>query len=175
MAELGYNPEEYQNDEFTPLPAGRYRVFIDQVTIVDLKNYAGKGARVLFKVMDGAFQKRVLSSLYSIYHTEPEKQKMARQMFARLCRAACGTATIRDTDELAGCQLIAEVEVNGDYNNVKRIHPVEGGNEARSAESRAGSAPENVSRPAPAAQVPQAAPAAAAKPAQEWNPDECPF
>ena len=174
MAELGYNPEEYQNDEFTPIPAGRYRVFIDQVSIVELKNYAGKGARVQFKVMDGAFQKRLLSSLYSIYHTEPEKQKMARQMFARLCRAACGTPIIRDTDELVGHQLIAEVEVNGDYNNVKKVYPVEGSSEKPRPESPAGGMAENAPRggASPATGEDAGSPN---RPAREWNQDECPF
>ena len=174
MAELGFNPEEYQNDEFTPIPAGKYRVFVDQATITDLKNYAGKGVRVQFKVMEGACQKRVLSSLYSIYHTDQEKQKMARQMFARLCRAACGTANIRNTDELLGRQLIAEVEVNGDYNNVKRVHPVEGGNEAQSAELRSGGTSENAPRggASPATGEDAGPPN---RPAKEWNSDECPF
>lgn len=124
MADLGFNPEQYEEEEIQPVPPGKYRAVVSETAFVDLKNYAGKGCRVTFTLLDGAKGRKV-SSLYSIYHTDPDKQATARQIFARLCRVCLGHAHPRDTDELLRHQLVLELDVYEKYNNIKKIFPVE--------------------------------------------------
>lgn len=149
MADLGFNPEQYEEEEIQPVPPGKYRAVVSETAFVDLKNYAGKGCRVTFTLLDGAKGRKVFS-LYSIYHTDPDKQATARQIFARLCRVCLGHAHPRDTDELLRHQLVLELDVYEKYNNIKKIFPVESAKEQTSPQRKPVSRPADpVSAPLP--------------------------
>jgi hypothetical protein len=115
MANLGFDPNQYEPTHFDTLPAGDYEVVVVES---DLKVPASGGApylKLTLQVINGPAQNRKLFHNLSINHAKPDVQQIARGKFSQLCRAI-GVPSPRDSSELHMKPVTATVKVKADQN-----------------------------------------------------------
>jgi hypothetical protein len=135
---------------FEPLPAGWYSAVVNGAEIKVTKAGTGKYISVRYDIVGPTHQGRVVFGNLNIKNPNPTAEKIGREQLGEIMRAI-GLATVQDTDQLIGGQLMIKLEIReseqyGNSNDVKGF-------------KSAGSAP-------PAAA--KAAPAAPAKAAPPW-------
>ena len=136
---------------FEPLPAGWYTAVVNGADIKVTKAGTGKYISVRYDITGPTHQGRVVFGNLNIKNPNPTAEKIGREQLGEIMRAI-GLATVQDTDQLIGGQLMIKLEVreSEQYGN---SYDVKGFKST-------GSAP-----PAAAA---KAAPAASTKAAPPW-------
>jgi hypothetical protein len=134
---------------FEPLPAGWYSAVVNGAEIKVTKAGTGKYIAVRYDITGPTHQGRVVFGNLNIKNANPTAEKIGREQLGEIMRAI-GLATVQDTDQLVGGQLMIKLEIReseqyGDSNDVKAFKSI-------------GSAPP------PAAAAAKAAPAAAKSP-----------
>ena len=135
---------------FEPLPAGWYTAVVNGAEIKVTKAGTGKYIAVRYDITGPTHQGRVVFGNLNIKNPNATAEKIGREQLGEIMRAI-GLATVQDTDQLIGGQLMIKLDIReseqyGASNDVKGF-------------KSAGSAP-------PAAA--KAAPAAPAKAAPPW-------
>ena len=136
---------------FEPLPAGWYTAVVNGAEVKVTKAGTGKYIAVRYDITGPTHQGRVVFGNLNIKNPNPTAEKIGREQLGEIMRAV-GLATVQDTDQLIGGQLMIKLDVReseqyGASNDVKAF-------------KSSGSAP-----PAAAA---KAAPAASGKAAPPW-------
>jgi hypothetical protein len=134
---------------FEPLPAGWYSAVVNGAEIKVTKAGTGKYIAVRYDITGPTHQGRVVFGNLNIKNANPTAEKIGREQLGEIMRAI-GLATVQDTDQLIGGQLMIKLEIReseqyGPSNDVKAFKSI-------------GSAPP------PAAAAAKAAPAAAKSP-----------
>ena len=114
--------------DFQPLPAGWYEADIGSVEMRTTKAGTGEYAAVRFNITGPTHAGRVVFSNYNLRNPNPATEGFAEKEFKRL-GAACGIATIDDTDQLVGGQCRIKLTVRtGEYsgNEVKGYAAITG-------------------------------------------------
>jgi hypothetical protein len=127
---------------FEPLPAGWYSAVVNGAEIKVTKAGTGKYIAVRYDITGPTHQGRVVFGNLNIKNPNPTAEKIGREQLGEIMRAI-GLATVQDTDQLIGGQLMIKLEIReseqyGNSNDVKGF-------------KSAGSAPPVAAKAAPAA------------------------
>lgn len=122
MARLGFNfnPEDHQGRDFQPLPEGKYKVMVNDSDIKPNKAGTGEVLKVVFKVIEGPYENRLLFHYFNIKHTNSKAEDIGLAQLSSLCRASGLEKPINDSEELHGRRSIVNVkqeEYNGKTTN----------------------------------------------------------
>jgi hypothetical protein len=127
MAQL---PETFSADalpvsdrNFEPLPAGWYTAVVNGAEIKNTKAGTGQYIAVRYDITGPSHQGRVIFGNLNIKNPNPKAEEIGRQQLGELMRAI-GLATVQDTDQLIGGQLMIKLDVReseqyGNSNDVK--------------------------------------------------------
>jgi hypothetical protein len=134
---------------FEPLPAGWYTAVVNGAEIKVTKAGTGKYIAVRYDITGPTHQGRVVFGNLNIKNPNPTAEKIGREQLGEIMRAV-GLATVQDTDQLIGGQLMIKLDVReseqyGASNDVKGF-------------KSSGSAPPAAAKAAPAAATGKAAP-----------------
>jgi hypothetical protein len=137
---------------FEPLPAGWYTAVVNGAEIKVTKAGTGKYIAVRYDITGPTHQGRVVFGNLNIKNPNATAEKIGREQLGEIMRAI-GLATVQDTDQLIGGQLMIKLDVReseqyGASNDVKGF-------------KSAGSTP-------PAAAAKAAPPVASGKAAPPW-------
>ncbi len=111
MAQLnGFNAHEVEpRGEFTPIPAGKYLAMITASEEKPNKSGDGRFLELVFQVLEGPYQNRLLWARLNLTHSNPKAVQIARAELSALCRAV-GVMTPRDSVELHNLPLVISVK-----------------------------------------------------------------
>jgi hypothetical protein len=108
---------------FEPLPAGWYTAVVNGAEIKVTKAGTGKYIAVRYDITGPTHQGRVIFGNLNIKNPNPTAEKIGREQLGEIMRAI-GLATVQDTDQLIGGQLMIKLEIReseqyGASNDVK--------------------------------------------------------
>ena len=108
---------------FEPLPAGWYTAVVNGAEIKVTKAGTGKYIAVRYDITGPTHQGRVVFGNLNIKNANPTAEKIGREQLGEIMRAI-GLATVQDTDQLIGGQLMIKLEIReseqyGASNDVK--------------------------------------------------------
>jgi len=108
---------------FEPLPAGWYTAVVNGAEIKVTKAGTGKYIAVRYDITGPTHQGRVVFGNLNIKNPNPTAEKIGREQLGEIMRAI-GLATVQDTDQLIGGQLMIKLDVReseqyGASNDVK--------------------------------------------------------
>ena len=108
---------------FEPLPAGWYTAVINGAEIKVTKAGTGKYIAMRYDITGPCHQGRVIFGNLNIKNPNPKAEEIGRQQLGEIMRAI-GLATVQDTDQLIGGQLMIKLDVReseqyGASNDVK--------------------------------------------------------
>ena len=127
MAELDevfdVNALPVSDRNFEPLHAGWYTAVINGADIKVTKAGTGKYIAVRYDITGPTHQGRVVFGNLNIKNPNPTAEKIGREQLGEIMRAI-GLATVKDTDQLIGGQLMIKLDVResdqyGASNDVK--------------------------------------------------------
>jgi len=109
MASLGnFNADDYEN-EYTPIPAGKYKAVItDSESKPTAKG--GEYLKLTVEIIEGQYKGRKVFGNLNLKNPNPEAEKIARIALADICRAV-GVTHPRDSSELHNKPLVAKLAV----------------------------------------------------------------
>ena len=157
MANLNetFNTADLPEDQggFDPIPAGDYHLVVSESELKDTKSGTGQYIWLKMSVVGPTHQGRILFANLNIRNPNPKAEDIGRQQLGSVLRAI-GVASLTDTDQLIGGNMMCKVTVKND--------PTYGpGNEIKGFKSVSGS-------PVPAPAGGQAAPAPAQGATPPW-------
>ncbi len=137
MAEFNFKVSDVPvaDNDFSPLPAGRYNLVVLETDLVMTKKAkeandpsVGQYVKVKMQVLDGDYQNRFIWSNFNVVNANPKAAEIGSQQFSNLVVSA-GITEIKDTSELNGKTVAAEIKVTPDTgygagNDVKRFYPI---------------------------------------------------
>ena len=108
---------------FEPLPAGWYTTVVAGAEIKNTKAGTGQYISIRYDITGPTHQGRVVFGNLNIKNPNPKAEEIGRQQLGELMRAI-GLATVQDTDQLIGGQLMIKLDVReseqyGASNDVK--------------------------------------------------------
>jgi hypothetical protein len=108
---------------FEPLPAGWYTAVVNGAEVKVTKAGTGKYIAVRYDITGPTHQGRVIFGNLNIKNPNPTAEKIGREQLGEIMRAI-GLATVQDTDQLIGGQLMIKLEIReseqyGASNDVK--------------------------------------------------------
>lgn len=124
MANFGFNVAEVAPAQgFDALPAGEYKVNVEESELKVTKAGTGQYLNLSLRVIEGPFQNRIIFDRMNIDNPNPVAQQIGREALSALCHA-CGKPGAMDSAELHNIPVIAKVVVKkddqyGDKNEVK--------------------------------------------------------
>jgi hypothetical protein len=118
-----------ETDNYTPFPAGRYRLMATRVQLKNTRNGAGKMVAVEFQVAEGQHQGRKVFENYNLQHhnhqTVEIAQKQVKQWLIACGRDANQRLTMNLLRGLEGVEFAAHVGIeqdrSGQYPDQNRI------------------------------------------------------
>lgn len=133
MAQLGFElntndlPENENN--FDPLPAGEYQVFVEKCDLCNTKDGTGQYLKLMYRVTSENFANRVVFGNLNIRNKSAEAERIGMQQMRSLLESV-GISKIQDTDQLIGKNLLITVGVKndpqyGDQNTIKKYKPLQ--------------------------------------------------
>lgn len=129
MAVLNYQvPTEHiqttNENDFSPIPAGKYQVSIEEITINETKAGTGQYLRIKLRVADGQpYANRIIWTYINFQNTNPVAERIGQQRLNQLL-LACGLHVIQDTDELLNRVVLAQVVVREASNGYEASNDV---------------------------------------------------
>ena len=114
----GFNADDFE-DSFDLLPKGDYEVEITDSEFKENSKKTGSFLSVTFKVVSGESKGRLLFDNFNLVHSNPKAVEIAQQQFSGLCKAV-GVLTPGDSSDLHNIPLVISVDIDGEYNRVKR-------------------------------------------------------
>jgi len=138
--EFNANEVEPADNDFSPLPAGDYKVIITQTEDkVTSDNPRNKYLSITFDLADeGKYKGRKIFENLNLWRdgtreTDPKTVSIAQQNLSAICRAV-GKMKIKDTQELCGKPILVTLKItpaSGNYgagNRITKYQSINGGN-----------------------------------------------
>lgn len=111
-------------DEYQLIPPGDYPVKITGSGVKTTK--AGHDAiEIECTIEDGKNTGRKVWNMFNINNPSAKAKAIANSQLNKL-EKSIGIEGFNDTDELLGKRFVAEIVVNGEYNNIKSYKPLNG-------------------------------------------------
>ena len=137
MANFNYQVTEQvqttSENDFSPIPAGKYSVYIEEITINETRAGTGQYLRIKLRVAEGQpYSNRIVWTYINFQNTNPVAERIGQQKLNQLL-LSCGLHVIQDTDELLNREVLAQVivrEASNGYeasNDVKAFYKKEVG------------------------------------------------
>lgn len=135
MANLGnggFNANEVEPVDFSPLPAGKYLATITKSEMQPTKAGDGQFLKLTFTILEGQYKNRQLFDRLNLQNPNGEAVRIAKGQLSAICRAI-GVMQPRDSEELHGIPLVLDVRCekradNDEIGNViKGYHRRDGG------------------------------------------------
>lgn len=129
MAVLNYQvPTEHiqttNENDFSPIPAGKYQVSIEEITINETRAGTGQYLRLKLRVADGQpYANRIIWTYINFQNTNPVAERIGQQKLNQLL-LSCGLHVIQDTDELLNRVVLAQVVVREASNGYEASNDV---------------------------------------------------
>ena len=129
MAVLNYQvPTEHiqttNENDFSPIPAGKYQVSIEEITINETRAGTGQYLRLKLRVADGQpYANRIVWTYINFQNTNPVAERIGQQKLNQLL-LSCGLHVIQDTDELLNRVVLAQVVVREASNGYEASNDV---------------------------------------------------
>ena len=129
MAVLNYQvPTEHiqttNENDFSPIPAGKYQVSIEEITINETRAGTGQYLRLKLRVADGQpYANRIIWTYINFQNTNPVAERIGQQRLNQLL-LSCGLHVIQDTDELLNRVVLAQVVVREASNGYEASNDV---------------------------------------------------
>ena len=117
---------------FDPIPAGQYTLKVAKTDMCRTKDGVSEYLKLTFDVIAPTHQGRKLFVNYNIYNASEKARQIALQQLKSLVKAGHVAEPLRDTDQLVGAIVLADVtvrEANGNFgpdNQIKRYREVNG-------------------------------------------------
>lgn len=153
MANFNYQVTEQvqttSENDFQPIPAGKYSVYIEDISINETRAGTGQYLRIKLRVADGQpYANRIIWTYINFQNTNPVAERIGQQRLNQLL-LACGLHVIQDTDELLNRVVVAQVVVREASNGYEASNDVKA---FYKNEVRAPSGASNASQVAPTQQ-----------------------
>ena len=137
MANFNYQVTEQvqttNENDFSPIPAGKYSVYIEDISINETRAGTGQYLRIKLRVAEGQpYSNRIVWTYINLQNTNPVAERIGQQRLNQLL-LSCGLPVIQDTDELLNREVLAQVivrEASNGYeasNDVKAFYKKEVG------------------------------------------------
>ena len=137
MANFNYQVTEQvqttNENDFSPIPAGKYSVYIEDISINETRAGTGQYLRIKLRVAEGQpYSNRIVWTYINFHNTNPVAERIGQQRLNQLL-LSCGLHVIQDTDELLNREVLAQVivrEASNGYeasNDVKAFYKKEVG------------------------------------------------
>lgn len=114
----GFNAEEHEPiGDFTPLPAGWYRVVITESEVKPTKAQTGEYVQLRMEVIEGEHSGRIIFDRLNLENPSEKAVEFARRKLAGICRAV-NVPRPRTTAELHDKPFAVKVKIRageGDY------------------------------------------------------------
>jgi len=129
MAELGIsfdNREVEPTSEYAPLPRGEYIAMITASDVKETKAETGKYLKLVFQILEGKFQNRILFHNLNIVNPNSEAQAIGRGQLSAISRACGINGELKDSNELHDCPIRIVVDLdkqNPEQNKIKAFKP----------------------------------------------------
>lgn len=128
MANFNYQvtAEQVQTSEndFQPIPAGKYSVYIEDISINETRAGTGQYLRIKLRVADGQpYANRIIWTYINFQNTNPVAERIGQQKLNQLL-LSCGLHVIQDTDELLNRVVLAQVIVREASNGYEASNDV---------------------------------------------------
>lgn len=129
MAVLNYQvPTEHiqttNENDFSPIPAGKYQVSIEEITINETRAGTGQYLRIKLRVAEGQpYANRIVWTYINFQNTNPVAERIGQQRLNQLL-LSCGLHVIQDTDELLNRVVLAQVIVREASNGYEASNDV---------------------------------------------------
>ena len=129
MAVLNYQvPTEHiqttNENDFSPIPAGKYQVSIEEITINETRAGTGQYLRLKLRVAEGQpYSNRIVWTYINFQNTNPTAERIGQQRLNQLL-LSCGLHVIQDTDELLNRVVLAQVIVREASNGYEASNDV---------------------------------------------------
>lgn len=129
MAVLNYQvPTEHiqttNENDFSPIPAGKYSVYIEEITINETRAGTGQYLRLKLRVAEGQpYSNRIVWTYINFQNTNPVAERIGQQRLNQLL-LSCGLHVIQDTDELLNRVVLAQVIVREASNGYEASNDV---------------------------------------------------
>lgn len=110
---------------FEPIPAGSYRLEIQDAEVKATTAGNGQYLKVELAVIDGEYEGRRVFCNFNLQNPSAEAERIGREQFGALCRAA-KKPKVSDANELLGLQFEARVKIRparDGYNAQNEIDP----------------------------------------------------
>lgn len=109
---------------YQPIPAGKYNMYIEDVSINETKAGTGKYLRIKLSVAEGQpYAGRIVWTYINFQNVNPVAERIGQQRLNQLL-LACGFHAIRDTDELLNRIVVAQVVVREASNGYEASNDV---------------------------------------------------
>ena len=109
---------------YQPIPAGKYNMYIEDVSINETKAGTGKYLRIKLSVAEGQpYAGRIVWTYINFQNVNPVAERIGQQRLNQLL-LACGFQAIRDTDELLNRIVVAQVVVREASNGYEASNDV---------------------------------------------------
>jgi len=122
MANLGqqFNRADMPADEFSPLPKGDYTAIISSSEMVAYKSGNGQYLKLTYEIVDGDKKGRKVFDNMNISH--PTSQKAVEIAWSQMGKImdAVGLVNIQDSNELHNKPMSIHVDIDGEYNRIKK-------------------------------------------------------
>ena len=128
MANFNYQVTEQvqttSENDFSPIPAGKYSVYIEEITINETRAGTGQYLRIKLRVAEGQpYSNRIVWTYINFQNTNPVAERIGQQKLNQLL-LSCGLHVIQDTDELLNREVLAQVVVREASNGYEASNDV---------------------------------------------------
>ena len=128
MANFNYQVTEQvqttSENDFQPIPAGKYSVYIEEISINETRAGTGQYLRIKLRVADGQpYANRIIWTYINFQNTNPVAERIGQQKLNQLL-LSCGLHVIQDTDELLNRVVLAQVIVREASNGYEASNDV---------------------------------------------------
>lgn len=128
MANFNYQVTEQvqttSENDFQPIPAGKYSVYIEDISINETRAGTGQYLRIKLRVAEGQpYANRIVWTYINFQNTNPVAERIGQQRLNQLL-LSCGLHVIQDTDELLNREVLAQVVVREASNGYEASNDV---------------------------------------------------
>ena len=124
MASLGnFNADDYEN-EYTPIPAGKYKAVITESESKPTAK-GGEYLKLTVEIIEGQYKGRKVFGNLNLKNANPEAEKIAKISLADICRAV-GVTHPRDSSELHNKPLMVKLSIKPETADVPAGNDIKG-------------------------------------------------
>lgn len=110
IADFSRKADELPEQSYDPVPEGLYNADIEKAEVKQTKDGTGQYINMQLKILGPTQSGRVVFGTINIQNKSEKAEEIGLRQLKEL-RAACGIASLRDTDELIGRQVKIKVKI----------------------------------------------------------------